>query len=254
MDSCVPEFGQGGFAVKKSRRAVFLLVLFLAVQFCVTAALATDDDLVWQLPGTWLYTAAFDEENADLASLTLEKDGKMVLHSSDAGGGYVYSGSWTLKLTGEPSPLYGYNDCLSFLFTYTDDPRFSDTGYNVECDCYVYAESWVEDSTRYTYLICEDAVSSGITPFEMLCSERGAAVLHKDEGPNMRIVNCKSYVSLREERSTESARLAKVPLGETVFAFPEDTEKNGFVRCVFGEEYGYILTEYLCPVSADSTL
>ena len=67
---------------------------------------------------------------------------------------------------------------------------------------------------------------------------------------DMRVVNCSSYVSLREKRSTASARIAKVPLGAEVLAYPEE-EQNGFVLCVYGEQYGYILKEYLEPISTE---
>ena len=60
---------------------------------------------------------------------------------------------------------------------------------------------------------------------------------------------CKDYVSLRSKASKSSTRLAKVPLGASVLAYP-DEEQNGFILCVYQDEYGYILAEYLEPITA----
>ena len=74
---------------------------------------------------------------------------------------------------------------------------------------------------------------------------QGPLALHREHGPNARIVNCRDYVSLRAKRSTGSARLAKVPLGAMVMAFPEFGGENGFTLCEYQGKTGYILTEYL---------
>lgn len=105
----------------------------------------------------------------------------------------------------------------------------------------------MENDTEHTYLILEETGCSGVSPFTDLYGYPSAA-LHREQGPNMRVVNCSHYVSLREKRSTASARLAKVPLGAQVLAFPEAGEENGFIQCVYHDEYGYILSEYLRPV------
>jgi hypothetical protein len=164
---------------------------------------------------------------------------------------YLCEGSWSLELTTEPSEEYYYNDVLTLHFTSTDNPAHAGSEYDVECVYYVYAESWVEDVTRCTVLIPQGTNHSGVSPFQELVGEdedEDLGLLEKKEGPNMKVVNCKSFVSLREERSTSSARLAKVPLGALVFAFPETPEENGFLWCVYQGEYGYILSEYLQTV------
>ena len=64
----------------------------------------------------------------------------------------------------------------------------------------------------------------------------------------MKVVNCSSYVSLRAKRSKSAKRLAKIPLGAKVIAFPEAGEEKGFLWCLYQGTYGYILKEYLQPV------
>lgn len=58
-----------------------------------------------------------------------------------------------------------------------------------------------------------------------------------------RVVNCNSYVSLRETSSTGARRLAKVPLGAYVVA--EGSVSNGFVKVQYKGQTGYILGKYL---------
>ena len=68
---------------------------------------------------------------------------------------------------------------------------------------------------------------------------------------DMTVVNCEEWVSLRERPDKSSARLAKVPLYETV----TDCERaeNGFVRCDYQGLAGYILEEYLEPVEMSAS-
>ena len=108
-------------------------------------------------------------------------------------------------------------------------------------------EGWDEDDVQNTWCILEPVSCSGVSPFEELSGFDGAA-LHREQGPNMRVVNCKESVSLREKRSKTSARLAKVPLGALVLAFPDAGDENGFLLCMYHNQYGYILAEYLAPV------
>ena len=94
-----------------------------------------------------------------------------------------------------------------------------------------------------------NASISGVSPFTEVYGEdcAGGLALHREQGPNMRVVKCKEFVSLREARSTSAKRLAKVPLGALVLAFPEYGEENGFIYCVYHDEEGFILAEYLSP-------
>ena len=176
--------------------------------------------------------------------LTLGEDGKMSLYCYSADGSldYTCEGVWSY----EPAPEY--MGCLRLQFTSTDNPSWAGKAYGVECVYAAYTESWVENDTEITYLILNPPIScSGISPFEELYGEDSAA-LHRERGPNMRIAKCKEFVSLREDRSTSSKRLAKVPLGALVLAYPEAGEENGFILCVYHDEYGFILSEYLQPV------
>ena len=63
------------------------------------------------------------------------------------------------------------------------------------------------------------------------------------DGTRMTVVNCTSWVSLREKPDAASKRLTKVYLGETL----EDCRpaENDFVACTYGDLQGYIKSDYL---------
>ncbi|MBQ3761089.1 MAG: SH3 domain-containing protein [Clostridia bacterium] len=63
----------------------------------------------------------------------------------------------------------------------------------------------------------------------------------------MQVYNCNSYVSLRVNPDTASARLVKVQLGELVTDC--ESASNGFVKCSFDGQTGYILAKYLKTTS-----
>ena len=224
---------------------------FQRVLDSVTFLSEYDAEFLRQLPGTWTYTAYIEEQvagedtpTADLAFLTLEENGTASLDCWTVDGEYAYAceGAWSYR----PVPNYGGH--LTLLFTWTDNPLYDEKAYSLECVYDAYTESWVENDTLITYLILNPQIScSGVSPFQELYDDEGAA-LHRDQGPNMRVVKCKEFVSLRETRSTSAKRLAKVPLGALVLAFPECGEENGFILCSYHDEEGYILAEYLEPV------
>ena len=66
---------------------------------------------------------------------------------------------------------------------------------------------------------------------------------------SMVVVNCEEWVSLRKSPDTSAERLKKVPLYEVV----TDCEwaDNGFVRCTYDGETGYILEKYLDTYEPD---
>ncbi len=59
----------------------------------------------------------------------------------------------------------------------------------------------------------------------------------------MYVVNCESWISLREEMSTSSRRLAKVPYGAKVSNIYYWTDEFAF--CTYNGMDGFVLTEYL---------
>lgn len=65
--------------------------------------------------------------------------------------------------------------------------------------------------------------------------------------PVMQVTKCNSYVSLRANNSTSSPRLVKVHLGELVSNC--ESASNGFVKCTFDGQTGYILEKYLKTTS-----
>ncbi len=227
------------------KRNILAVLLFLIIMIVLASpACGEDEELLSQLPGQW--TIDVGEEETITAVMTFSEDGSLLLLCSGADGEYLYSyeGAWSLTLV--PDEM----DRLTLLFTATDHPAYEGSGYSAECGYSVYAEGWVEEDVEHTYLILEDEAASGVSPFQDILGEAGGwpIGMHREEGPNMRVAHCKSFVSLREERSVSSARLAKVPLGAEVLAFTRYGEENGFLLCVYHGEYGYILSEYLEPI------
>ncbi len=213
--------------------AVLCLLLFLPA---AVSEAADETEMRGRLPGRWA-----EEEDGAGTVLTLEENGDMSLYCYSADGAFAYTcgGAGSLEF------IPDYGERMTLLFTWTDDPRKAGEGYRVECVYEAYTESWVENDTLVTYLILDPQIScSGVSPFEALYGETNAA-LHREKGPNMHVVKCREFVSLRETPSTSAKRLARVPLGASVLAFPEEGETNGFIRCVYQGEDGYILAEYL---------
>ena len=56
------------------------------------------------------------------------------------------------------------------------------------------------------------------------------------------VINCDEWISLRSGPSTQSERLAKIPLGERVEVVPSLDE---FCRCRFGDAVGYVPVRFL---------
>ena len=223
------------------------LVLLLAVAVCVSTAAADDAELLELIPGEWISTDEVQLDNGEIHEVEMtavfEEDGGMRLRVETSEGKYLYSyeGTWTFEL------VTGGMDRLTLYFSSTDNPEYAEMGYSVECVYNVYSESWVEESTLKTWLLVEDTGENAASPFVNAFRYDGAA-FRREEGPNMRIVNCKDYVSLRSKADKSSTRLAKVPLGASVLAYP-DEEQNGFILCVYQDQYGYILAEYLEPIT-----
>ncbi len=62
-------------------------------------------------------------------------------------------------------------------------------------------------------------------------------------GDELRVVNCKEYVTLREEASKSADALARIPLGQKIVCLEDD---NGeFVRVWADGRRGYVLRRYL---------
>ena len=209
---------------------------FQRVMDSVTLISEYDLQFLRELPGTWT-----EESDGAEFSLTLGENGSMSLfcRNTERGSAFSCNGIWSYD------PVPGNTGQLTLHFTSTDNPLKAGSAYSVECVYAAYTESWVEDDTLVTFLILNPPIScSGVSPFEETWGDNSAS-LCKKQGPNMRVVNCKSFVSLRETRSVSSKRLAKVPLGALVLAFPEAGDENGFISCVYHDQEGYILSEYL---------
>ena len=226
---------------------LFLVCCLAALACCTTAASADDMAQLKYLPGRWVCSDEVGEEGEKPREveliLTLEENGEMSLHCSGTDGAYdyAYTGTWSSEY--DPDAM----DRLTLFFTSTDNPLYAENGYSRECVYDFYTESWVENDVWNIYLLLMENASGGGSPFEDLLGYNEPA-LHREQGPNRQVVNCKNFVSLRSAASTSSSRLAKVPLGALVLALPEAEEENGFILCSYQDKYGYILSEYLQPV------
>ena len=234
--------------MKTERIFALLLALLFTAAAGATAAMADDAEQLKKLPGQWLFSTEAEGADAgtDAAVLTLADDGSMSLLCRSRDGAYLctFGGVWSSEFV--PDDM----DRLTLSFAATDHPAHAGGEYRAECVYRFYTESWLENDTEHTWLLLEDDGSSGVSPFAAVYGEENSwsLALHQERGPNMRVVNCRDFVSLRKARSKSSARIAKVPLGALVLAYPEDGEENGFIHCEYHGSYGYILKEYLEPV------
>ena len=62
----------------------------------------------------------------------------------------------------------------------------------------------------------------------------------------MQVYNCNEWVSLRVRADASSKRLAKVPLGDMVSGC--EKARDGFIKCEYQGQTGYIQAKYLTPV------
>ena len=223
-----------------------MILLVLALVLAVPA-FADDEELLELIPGTWTATdevmAEGEEPREVTETVEFSEDGTLTarFESSDGSFAYTYTGTWTFEL------VTGGMDRLTLYFSSTDNPEYAGSDYGVECVYNVYSEAWAEDNAYITCLLIEDTGEANEdSPFVNAYGYDGTA-LRREEGPNMQVVNCSDYVSLRKAADKSSARIEKVPLGALVLAYPEE-EQNGFILCVYHSEYGYILADYLAPV------
>ena len=223
--------------------ALLLSLLLLALNTCASAG---DMNMLKELPGQWtdsdkIILEGGEEREVDLI-LSLEKDETMSVSVYRKDGTYVYSskGTWSFEYVPD------LNDHLTLLFTSTDNPQYTGKEFRSECVFEAYTESWIENDTQFTYLILMDVRVGSFSPFAD-SEGYGDTALHREQGPNMQVVRCNNYVSLRQKASKSARRVAKVPLGALVLAFPEYAEGD-FTYCEYHDDYGYILTEYLQPI------
>lgn len=70
----------------------------------------------------------------------------------------------------------------------------------------------------------------------------GAALAKGEYLGTMTVVNCKSWVTLRESPHTSAAAVTRVPLGANVDAYDYNSR---FTECYYNGHHGYILSDYL---------
>ena len=84
---------------------------------------------------------------------------------------------------------------------------------------------------------------NGKTGYILATYLKDAAAPADDLNGEARVVNCASYVSLRQTPSTLATRIMKVPLGAYVIA--KGSASDGFVKVEYKGKTGYILGQYL---------
>lgn len=222
-------------------RPALLLVLLCLAMLTAGAASADDPQTLALLPGLWSTTDPVEGEDGVTREVTLDlafhENGRLDLRcDSGDGGARTVEATWAFDAVADGV------DRLTCVFPQSDGqdgPVTSVYG--------VYTESWVAEDTAVTALILEPVESDGVSPLAALYDWDGVSV-YRRQGPNMQVVNCQSFVSLRERPDTGARRLAKVPLGEKVLAWPQTGAEKGFILCCWHDTWGYILAEYLSPV------
>ena len=209
---------------------------FQRVLDSITFRTDRDKEFLRELPGVWT------EEIGDKgAILTLEENRNLFLACYDKTRGITvnYTGIWNYESDTE------HGNCLKLQLNSTDNPLKAESVHSMECVYAAYMESYVDNDTLITVLKLSHLLrSGGIFPLEELFGYDGGS-LYQEKKPNMQVVNCRESVTLREQSSTSSKGLDQVPLGATVLAFPETGEENGFVRCIYHGQEGYIFSKYL---------
>ncbi len=106
-----------------------------------------------------------------------------------------------------------------------------------------------------SFISCEYKGQRGYIPTTYLkaanysAKSQDESVVSKNEGKYpaingpMTVVNCNEWVSLREKKSSSSARLAKVPLGAQVTNCVQVSDD--FIYCYYNGLWGYIQVDYL---------
>ena len=61
----------------------------------------------------------------------------------------------------------------------------------------------------------------------------------------MYVANCEEWVSLWEEETTDSTRLAKIPIGAQVLSHGRQDDEGTLALVVYNYRFGYVLPEYL---------
>jgi len=88
-------------------------------------------------------------------------------------------------------------------------------------------------------LVCL-GIFSGVQ-FSFMTAEAAHIAAYAD----VTVINVSEYVNLREEPSTKSAILAKIPRGATVQVHAEYIQHNGFYSVIYQGIHGYIHKNYL---------
>ena len=117
-------------------------------------------------------------------------------------------------------------------------------GGNVDAYSYNsrFAECYYNGKHGYVLL---DYLSDGIAR-DYQRYERGDSTEQNADYDNflgtMRVVNCKSWVTLRASASTKAATVTRIPLGERVEAYKYNEK---FAECYYNGMHGFVLNQYL---------
>lgn len=81
-----------------------------------------------------------------------------------------------------------------------------------------------------------------LVPTALACEENDGGSTWQT-GDLLVVTGCEEWVSLRKTASTSAERLAKVPLGRSVYYLSK--ADNGFCHVAYDGQYGYVLEKYL---------
>ena len=104
-----------------------------------------------------------------------------------------------------------------------------------------------EDSYAFDWCVA-NGVACTLQGSEILAGEPAPAA-KPDSGMRATVVRCDEWVSLRKAPSTGAERLVKIPLGAEVEVLASEGE---FWQCRYQGQAGYVLAEYLEPVTEEA--
>lgn len=85
-------------------------------------------------------------------------------------------------------------------------------------------------------------ISAMLMPFSLACEENEGGNTW-ETGDMLVVTGCEEWVSLRKTASTSAQRLAKIPLGKSVYFL--SNADDGFCHVAYDGQYGYVLKKYL---------
>lgn len=232
----------------------FLCVLLcLSLLLCGLPALAGNITPVMQVANCNSYVSLRESPDTKSARLVKVHLGELVTDCESAAGGFVkctfdgqtgYILEKYLKATSESSgawvlPNQQVTKCTSWVSLRKEASTASERLAKVPLGATVQGCVLVGSFVKCSY--------NGKTGYILASYLKNASSSSGSSADSItgeaRVINCTTYVSLRQTPDTSAKRLVKVPLGAYVIA--QGAASNGFTKVEYKGQTGYILTSYL---------